>query len=439
MHTDRIPVRTDQLVEEEPAFQTPVVMPDKVIALPERPIRQERAPLRAEVFRRPDPGFEPMATNVVRPSDGVLFGSNAAERPEVNWATVLFGMAAAAMLVGTLSYGAARFLNGQPVQHLFQISRDESSARIEPQSAQIPTSQSSTPEPVQPSPSSALPPTPTEPKQPDVAVAPTAPDDGRTADASPSPSPVSSPRPEVVPSQPTPSPVSQSAGSRPPAVAGDRGNTARETEKPRAIANEARSGSLPPSRPPLSGGRLILPPPAPTVAPVPPPVRPFELPATAGTSGSLPAPAPAVAPPPAPVSPAPALSSSASPAPAPPGPAPSSRTSAESRAEDTASIRVVLARYEAAYNRLDARAASAVWPRLNEAALDRAFSGLLSQRVALGLCDIAVIGDVAGASCNGKARWEPRIGGGIQTADRSWKFNLRRAQDGWKIEDILVR
>ena len=170
-------------------------MPDKVIAQPERPIRQERAPLRAEVFRRPDPGFEPMATNVVRPSDGVLFGSNAAEeRPEVNWATVLFGMAAAAMLVGTISYGAARFLNGQPVQHLFQISRDESSARVEPQSAQIPTSQSSTPEPVQPSPSSALPPTPTEPKQPDVAVAPTAPADGRTADASPSPSPVSTPR-----------------------------------------------------------------------------------------------------------------------------------------------------------------------------------------------------------------------------------------------------
>ena len=99
----------------------------------------------------------------------------------------------------------------------------------------------------------------------------------------------------------------------------------------------------------------------------------------------------------------------------------------------------VLARYEAAYNRLDARAASAVWPRVNEAALDRAFSGLLSQRVALGLCDIAVIGDVAGASCNGKARWEPRIGGGIQTADRSWKFNLRKSQDGWKIEDILVR
>ncbi len=171
------------------------------------------------------------------------------------------------MLVGTISYGVARFLNGQPVQHLFQISRDESSARVEPQSAQIPTSQSSTPEPVPQSTSPApLSPTATEAKQPDVAAAPTAPADGRTADASPSPSPVSTPRAEVVASDPT-SPVSQSAGPKPPAVAVARGNTARETEKPSAIANETRTESTPPSRPPLSGGRLLLPPPAPTVAP----------------------------------------------------------------------------------------------------------------------------------------------------------------------------
>ncbi len=185
---------------------------------------------------------------------------------EVNWATVLLGMAAAAMLVGTISYGVARFLNGQPVQHLFQISRDESSARVEPQSAQIPTSHSSTPEPVPQSTSPApLASTATEPKQPDVIVAPTEPADGRTADASPSPSPVSTPRTEVVASEPTASPVSQSAGPKPPSRrrrprqhgAGDR--------KASAIAAD-RPPSLPPSRPPLSGGRLVLPPPAPTVA-----------------------------------------------------------------------------------------------------------------------------------------------------------------------------
>ena len=96
-------------------------------------------------------------------------------------------------------------------------------------------------------------------------------------------------------------------------------------------------------------------------------------------------------------------------------------------------------RYEAAYNSLDAKAATSVWPSVDQRALGRAFDGLLSQRVSLGLCDITVIGDVGGASCAGKARWEPKIGGGLQTADRHWNFNLRRTGDGWKIEEILVR
>jgi hypothetical protein len=109
------------------------------------------------------------------------------------------------------------------------------------------------------------------------------------------------------------------------------------------------------------------------------------------------------------------------------------------REEESTRIRALLSRYETAYNRLDAKAASSVWPGVNQAALGRAFDGLLSQRVSLGLCDITVIGDIAGASCAGKARWEPKIGGGLQTADRYWKFNLRKTEDGWKIQEILVR
>jgi hypothetical protein len=106
---------------------------------------------------------------------------------------------------------------------------------------------------------------------------------------------------------------------------------------------------------------------------------------------------------------------------------------------DESGIRTALLRYEAAYNSLDAKAATSVWPSVDQRALGRAFDGLLSQRVSLGLCDITVIGDVGGASCAGKARWEPKIGGGLQTADRHWNFNLRRTGDGWKIEEILVR
>jgi hypothetical protein len=99
----------------------------------------------------------------------------------------------------------------------------------------------------------------------------------------------------------------------------------------------------------------------------------------------------------------------------------------------------VLVSYETAYNRLDAKAASAVWPTVDEPALDRAFRGLLSQRVSLGICDITIIGDIGGASCAGKARWEPKIGGGLQSTDRYWTFNLRKTNDVWRIEEIRVR
>lgn len=109
------------------------------------------------------------------------------------------------------------------------------------------------------------------------------------------------------------------------------------------------------------------------------------------------------------------------------------------REEESARIRTLLSRYETAYNRLDAKAASSVWPSVNQVALGRAFNGLISQRVSLGLCDITVIGDIAGASCAGKARWEPKVGGGLQTADRYWKFNLRKTDDGWRIQEIQVR
>ncbi len=311
-----------------------------------------------------------MATNVMRPGESVLFGSNAAEeRREVSWATVLLGMAAAAMLVGAISYGAARFLNGQPVQHLFQISRDESSARVEPQSApnpdvaliehrnryrhrhrprrhrRRPLSRSSR---MLPSRQRHLP----RASRRWLALARSSVDaenrSGRFGAGHRQ--------------------CHRSAGPKPPAVAVARGNTARETEKPRAIATKRAPDRCHHRGPPLSGGRLMLPPPAPTVAPVPPPVRPFELPGhrgyewlATGTSACSPrssghrcpcAGAGIV------------ISRIARCSAAPhPVPAPSARTSAESRAEDTASIRVLLARYEAAYNRLDARAASAVWPR----------------------------------------------------------------------------
>ena len=69
----------------------------------------------------------------------------------------------------------------------------------------------------------------------------------------------------------------------------------------------------------------------------------------------------------------------------------------------------------------------------------RAVGGLVSQKVSLGVCDITVFGDTAGASCAGKARWEPKVGGGLQSADRYWSFQLTKKADSWRIQEVLVR
>jgi hypothetical protein len=113
--------------------------------------------------------------------------------------------------------------------------------------------------------------------------------------------------------------------------------------------------------------------------------------------------------------------------------------SVESRHAESERIRLVLVRYENAYNRLDAKAATSVWPGVDQAALDRAFGGLITQKVSLGLCEITVIGSIGGASCIGKAKWEPKIGGGLQTADRYWSFSLRKTDGEWKIKELKVR
>ncbi len=122
-----------------------------------------------------------------------------------------------------------------------------------------------------------------------------------------------------------------------------------------------------------------------------------------------------------------------------PLPAAASRTTEEERREEDAQIRAILRRYESAYNRLDASAASSVWPGVNRTALDRAFGGLLSQRISLGSCNIMKIGDRGLATCAGNAAWEPRVGGGTQNAQHYWAFDLRKIPEGWRIEHVRVR
>lgn len=109
-------------------------------------------------------------------------------------------------------------------------------------------------------------------------------------------------------------------------------------------------------------------------------------------------------------------------------------------AADTSRVEEVLRRYARAYDALDASAARAVWPSVNEKALARAFQDLSSQNVSFNNCDIDIRGAVANASCSGEASYVVKVGSREpRTEPRLWRFELRREGDAWKIENAETR
>jgi len=106
----------------------------------------------------------------------------------------------------------------------------------------------------------------------------------------------------------------------------------------------------------------------------------------------------------------------------------------ESRVEE------VLRRYARAYGALDASAAAAVWPTVDEKALARAFKDLSSQNVSFDDCEIDIRGAVANASCRGQASYVGKVGSREpRTESRTWRFELRRDGEAWKIENAEAR
>ena len=97
----------------------------------------------------------------------------------------------------------------------------------------------------------------------------------------------------------------------------------------------------------------------------------------------------------------------------------------------------VLGRYASAFSTLDARRAKAVWPTVNQRNLERAFDSLEQQEFDLGECDIMVLPPRALASCDGTARYTPKVGNrSVRTEARRWTFRLRQNADEWTIENV---
>ncbi|HJZ70825.1 MAG TPA: hypothetical protein VKE51_03745 [Vicinamibacterales bacterium] len=103
--------------------------------------------------------------------------------------------------------------------------------------------------------------------------------------------------------------------------------------------------------------------------------------------------------------------------------------------DEHAMVAQTLQRYRSAYEGLDARSAHAVWPGVNQAALARAFDGLRSQRLTFDACDVRVSGEAATATCQGSARYVPKIGNREpRTESRVWNFVLHKTGADWTID-----
>lgn len=113
----------------------------------------------------------------------------------------------------------------------------------------------------------------------------------------------------------------------------------------------------------------------------------------------------------------------------------SARRDAETRA-----IENVLGRYRIALNTLDAGAASAVWPTVNEKTLAKAFERLESHEVSFDRCQIEIYSVLAEAACSGSARYVPAVGSRTPKDEaRRWRFTLLKASGGWQIDSVEAR
>ncbi|MGH9372703.1 MAG: hypothetical protein ACRD15_14345 [Vicinamibacterales bacterium] len=96
--------------------------------------------------------------------------------------------------------------------------------------------------------------------------------------------------------------------------------------------------------------------------------------------------------------------------------------------------------YTRAYERMDVRAAKALWPSLDDRALQRAFEQLDAQQLRFPSCGVSITGQGANARCKGDATYRPKVGTRVlRLTERVWTFNLSRSDDGWQIVDARIQ
>jgi hypothetical protein len=103
-------------------------------------------------------------------------------------------------------------------------------------------------------------------------------------------------------------------------------------------------------------------------------------------------------------------------------------------------VRRVLLDYTRAFERLDVKAAKAIWPSLDDRALQRAFQQLDGQQVHFASCGVSVTERDANARCRGEATYRPKVGSRVlRLTAREWTFNLARDNDRWQIVNATLQ
>ena len=88
-------------------------------------------------------------------------------------------------------------------------------------------------------------------------------------------------------------------------------------------------------------------------------------------------------------------------------------------------------------------AAHEIWPTVDRKALGKAFGQIDEQNLELEACETSITGVRAVASCDGTARYVPKVGTRRERIERRhWRFTLRQANEAnesWVIDSVDAR
>jgi hypothetical protein len=108
--------------------------------------------------------------------------------------------------------------------------------------------------------------------------------------------------------------------------------------------------------------------------------------------------------------------------------------------KESIALEEILDKYEQAYDRLDADAATSIWPSVDSRALSRAFARLAHQDLELGSCSFAISEIAATAQCSGHLRYAQRVGDTTAKYGRhEWTIQFARVGEVWQIVRVSAR